>query len=102
MDKDVLLKRKATDRVETVELDEGVTVTVRALSRGEVQQVKEENASAHTYENRLIAKAIVEPKLTAVEVAEWLDDAPAGDSVKIMEAVIRLSGMGEGSPKSSV
>jgi hypothetical protein len=102
MDKDVLLKRKATDRAEAVELDEGVTVTVRALSRGEVQRIKDENASAHTYENRLIAAANVDPKLTPVEVAEWLDEAPAGDSVSIMEAVIRLSGMGEGSPKSSV
>lgn len=102
MDKDILLKRKATDRVETVDLDDGVKVTVRALSKGEVKAIKEENASAHTFDNRLVAAALLDPVMTPAEVAEWLEDAPAGDSVSVEQAVMRLSGMGEGAQKSDV
>lgn len=102
MDKGVLLKRKAADRVETVELDDGVAVTVRALSHGEAKELREANSSAHTYDHRMIARALVDPVMTPAEVGEWLDDAPAGDSVTVEKAIIRLSGMGEGAQKSDV
>lgn len=102
MDKETLFKRKATDRVQTVDLGDDATVTVRALSRAEVKDIKEANASDHTMENRLIAAALVDPVMTAAEVGEWLDEAPAGDSVTVMTAVAAMSGMAEGAPKSSV
>jgi hypothetical protein len=102
MDKDILLKRKAVDRVETVDLGDGAFVTVRALSKGEIKAVREENASAHTYENRLISTALVDPVMTPVEVDEWLTDAPAGDYVSIEQAVMRLSGLGDDAQKSGL
>lgn len=102
MDKEVLFKRKAVDRVEAVDLGDGAIVTVRALSRGEVQTLKDENASAHTFENRLVSAALIDPAMTPSEVAEWLDDAPAGDSAAVAKAVANLSGLAEGAPKSDV
>ena len=102
MDKDVLFKRKATDRVETIDLGDDAAVTVRALSRGEVKRMKEDEDSPYSLENRMIAASLVDPVLTPSEVSEWLDEAPAGDSVSVVSAVSRLSGMDEGAAKSDV
>lgn len=104
MDEDLkasLFARKASLETEKVPIGD-LTVVVRALSREEVTELRDEKASAHTFENRLIAAAMVVPELTALEVAQWLDGAPAGDSVKVMTAVAELSGIDEGAQKSSV
>lgn len=102
MDKEVLFKRKAADTIDQVDLGDGIIVTVRALSRDEVIHLKEENASARTFDNRLISAALVDPEMTPAEVAEWLDEAPAGDSVAVVKAVMDLSNLGEGAHKSDV
>lgn len=102
MDKELLFKRKATLRTTEVPLDDGeLVVAVRALSRGEVAKAKKD-FSKDQVENALISLALVDPKLTPEEVAEWLDEAPAGDSVAVMSAVAELSGMSEGADKSGV
>lgn len=99
--KAALFARKAG--LETKEVKIGaVAVVVRALSREEVRTTKDENASERTFENRLIARALVVPVMDAAEVAQWLDGAPAGDSVAVMNAVAELSGMNEGADKSRV
>lgn len=100
VDKALLLNRKATDGTRKVPIEGVGDVTVRGLSRGEVQRAKE--LPEDQRENALISLALVDPELTPEEVAEWLDGAPAGDSVAVMNAVAELSGMTEGARKSGV
>lgn len=111
MDKEVLFKRKAYLDTDTVDLGGGAVVTVRALTRGEVTECRRRaKGSEEQYERRLIATALVDPEMTLAEVGLWLDGdpedpsdvgAPAGDSVKITQAIAELSGLSkEGAQKS--
>lgn len=100
MDKELLLKRKAGLRTTTVQLDGGeIEVVVRALSRGEVKEVKDKYPQDQA-ENVLVSMSLVDPKMTPEEVTAWLDEAPAGDSVAVMEAVAELSGLSKEVAKS--
>lgn len=100
MDKELLFKRKAAGRTREVPIEDVGIVTVRALSREEVKACKDDNGK--TQENKLIARGMVDPVLTPEEVSEWLDEAPAGDSLAVMDAIADLSGMAEGAQKSGV
>lgn len=102
MDKELLLKRTAAGRTREVPIDGLGVVTVRALSRGEVKRAKAEAGDDDEAEANLISMALVDPVMTPVEVAEWLDGAPAGDSVAVSDAILDLSGMSEGAQKSGV
>jgi len=108
MDKEKLYKRKATLCTRLVELDDDVTVEVRALSRGEVAAIKEQDLEPDEVERHFIAHALTDPVMSYEEVTRWLcgedDDlgAPAGDSVALMEAIAELSGFREGARKSGV
>lgn len=100
MDKDTLLKRRAADRLDTVDLDEYV-VTVRGLSRGEVQAARKfEDEDAR--DRLIVTMAMVDPPMEPADVKEWFDVAPAGDTVKVLEKVSELSGLTEGARKSGV
>ncbi|OLF07755.1 hypothetical protein BLA60_25845 [Actinophytocola xinjiangensis] len=107
LDKSALLKRQRADKTAEVDLGEG-TVTVRGLTRGEVTQARAaargggREVQIHAVENHFIAAGMVDPVMTAAEVAEWLENAPAGDGVAVMEAIQELSGMAEGAQKSGV
>lgn len=100
MDKELLLKRQAAGNTREVPIADVGTVTVRALSRREVKRatVKDEDET----ECNLISAALVDPVMTPEEVAEWLDGAPAGDSVTVADAILEISGMAEGAQKSNV
>lgn len=98
MDKAKLLAKR-TPGYRDVELEVG-TVRVRGLTRAEVKACRDKNDDAQ--ENRIIAAAMVDPALTADEVAEWLDNAPAGESVAVMNAIKELSALDEGAAKSGV
>lgn len=100
MDKALLLARKASN-TRKVPINGVGDVTVRGLTRAEVKQVNEDYDEDQR-ENAIIAKALVDPEMTPGEVAEWLDLAPAGDSVAVMNAVAELSGMSEGDATKSV
>lgn len=100
MDKALLLKRKASD-TRKVPIDGVGDVIVRGLTRGEVKGVNDDYPEAER-ENVLISLALVDPELTSEEVAEWLDGAPAGDSVAVMSAVAELSGLSDGAAQKSV
>lgn len=100
MDKELLFKRKSAGRTAEVPIGELGNVTVRALSREEVKACRDDNGK--TQENKLIAAALVDPVLTPDEVSAWLDDAPAGDSLDVMDAISDLSGMAEGAAKRGV
>jgi hypothetical protein len=105
LDKAALLSRKRSDRTEEVDLGDG-TVTVRGLSRGEVNRARvaagkgSKDNQVATLDNHYIAAALVEPEMTVAEVAEWLEDAPAGDAVAVLGVIQELSGLAEGAQKS--
>ncbi|MCE7008729.1 hypothetical protein LWC34_38850 [Kibdelosporangium philippinense] len=102
MDKSILLARGQQQHRDTDEVPIGYigAVTVRGLTRAEVRQYTEKDGTAD--ENGMIACALVDPEMTADEVGQWLDGAPAGDSVAVMDAIARLSGFDEGAQKSRV
>lgn len=112
MDKNVLLQRKANLSTEPVELAEGVVVTVRGLTNGEVRAAREQaKDNKKRYEHLLVVAGLVDPKLTEAEVGLWLegdpddpDDvgAPAGDAVVVMGAIQRLSGLAREDATKSV
>ncbi len=104
MDKEILLSRRVIDPdgpaeqdvryVRKVKLAKDVTVTVRALTRGEVRTAVEQGGGdAHLTENAFVVAALIDPVMTLDEVAQWLAHAPAGDSVAVSEAIAELSGM---------
>ncbi|MFI7677870.1 hypothetical protein [Actinophytocola sp. NPDC049390] len=107
LDKAALLARKRTDRTDEVDLGDG-TVTVRGLTRGEITRARAAASRADkadqvtTLDNHFIAAGLVEPEMTVAEVAEWLESAPAGDSVAVLTAIQQLSGLAEGAQKSGV
>jgi len=107
LDKAALLARKRSARTEEVDLGEG-TVTVRGLVRAEITRARvaaskgsKENQVA-TLDNHYIAAGLVEPEMTVEEVAAWLAEAPAGDSVAVLSVIQELSGLAEGAQKSGV
>jgi hypothetical protein len=112
MDKNVLLRRKASLGQEAVTIDQGIVVTVRGLTNGEVRTCRETaEGNSTAYEREVISAALVDPVMTPAEVALWLDGdpndpedmgAPAGDSVKVMAAVQRLSGLAKEDATKSV
>lgn len=101
--KNALMSRRAATRTEEVEITKGLKVTVRALTREEVASCKNgKGKDATMNENLLISKALIDPAMTEEEVTEWMTGAPAGDSVTVMDAVGRLSGMNEGAAKRNI
>lgn len=126
MDKKELLKnRSVLNRTEEIYLDEDFVITVRALSRDEIKRATYMDQSTEDAEkdltsqkdvekfiqkvdrkraeNRMIAFALIDPpNMSEEDVAIWLADAPAGDAVKVVNAIQRLSGQSEEYPKSTV
>jgi hypothetical protein len=105
LNKEALLSRKRSERTEEVDLGDG-TVTVRGLTRGEITRARVAASKASkdnqvsTLDNHYIAAGLVEPEMTVAEVAEWLEDAPAGDAVAVLAVIQELSGLAEGAQKS--
>lgn len=85
----------------TVELADGTTVAIRALTRDEViamdeyQTVVEKN-------NYLVATALTDPVLSIDDVAVWGAEGASGDLDIISAAVHELSRTGTGAGKSGV
>lgn len=97
MDKKTLLAR--TDLpTRDVELPSGKgSVTVRGLTRGEVKECRKGDDPS---EDMFVATAMVSPRLTEQEAAEWAKYAPAGDLVAVMDAIRDLSALGADAHKS--
>lgn len=106
MDKELLFKPRLAE--DEVELDGVGTVRIRALSREEVANAREDNLDQHGdvdlagYEHALVAASMVDPALTVDEVRRWAAASPAGELVRVMEAIQQLSGLDEESSKSGV
>ena len=104
--KDSLLRKREVSTRE-VDLDGTGTVTVRALKRGEVIEIRQAATKNGKLNEDLvdlftIARGMVDPQLTPDEVAEWAEQAPAGEPAKVMAAIGEMSGYLEGADKSGL
>lgn len=97
-DKELLFKPRLAEA--EVELPGIGTVRVRALSRQEALDVQKMNGVA-AIERKMIAMALVEPKLTQAEVGQWQDASPAGELEPVTNKISELSGMTEGAAKEA-
>ncbi|HYF73908.1 MAG TPA: hypothetical protein VD864_13855 [Nocardioides sp.] len=90
--KDHLLKGGRGRGTDTVTLSDGMTVTVRALSRNEALGVQD-LATTQEKDDFIISKGMTDPQLTPAEVSEWGAAAPAGDLQAVSRRIAELSGM---------
>jgi hypothetical protein len=101
------LLRKRSRAMRDVELEGTGTVTVQGLRRGEVKEIriaatKGGKVNPDLVDLYTLSRALVEPALTPDEVAQWAEQAPAGEVAKVLEACGELSGMLEGADKSGL
>ena len=99
-DKAALLQ--AAFAVEHVEVPGKGAVKVRALTRGEALKLHGVELDADELERKLLAQALLEPRLTEAEIGVWQDNSAAGELQAVVEAVIRLSGMEQHALKAAV
>lgn len=99
LSREEILARKTGRK--TVQLPDGGEVSIRALTRDEVYKA-EEQKSRGDRDNFIVSKALLDPKLSAEDVAAWGENGAAGDITVILEAVAELSGLKQGADKSSV
>ena len=96
VDFDTLLKPRIEEHDFAIE---GVgVVKVRALSRAEAHRAqrgdKKGNAvDLEVMERRLIRMAMVQPKLTEEQVAQWMKVSPGGELTRLVTFITDISGM---------
>ena len=98
-DKNLLLQPRLPE--DTVDIPGVGTIRVRALSRAEVDQLRElkdDNAAA---ERMILAAGLVDPKLTEAEVGQWQQAATHGEVNAVAEVIGQLSGLYEGADKEA-
>lgn len=100
MDKADLLRRRLPER--EVELPGVGTVRVRGLTRAEALEVQKRQGDVAAMERLILSLGLVDPVLTEDEVGEWYAAAPAGELEPVSQAIVDLSGLGEGATKSGV
>lgn len=88
--KDHLLATKQRQR--EVELTDGSTVLVRSLTRAEALATQAITDLGER-EDFIISSGLIDPVMTADEVAQWAAEAPAGDLTAVSEGIARVSGM---------
>lgn len=92
-----------TERIPRAEVEiPGIgTVTVRGLSRYELQLTGKGTEDPSLIERRMLAYALVDPELTEAEVETWQRVAPAGELAPVTEAIRDLSGLKPGANKEA-
>ena len=93
IDKAALLGQKFG--YEDVEIPGVGTVTIHALTRSEAIKIQADEMLAEVMECKLLALAMVEPKMTEEEIQEWQDTSPAGQMQPVVKAILHASGMVE-------
>jgi hypothetical protein len=88
---DLLKDMFGTEEVEVP--GRGGTVRVRPLSRHEALSMQGVEMDAAVQERKLLALALVEPKLSERDVEAWQKAAPAGELEPITQAIVRMSGL---------
>lgn len=93
---------------DTVTLDGLGVVTVRGLSRGEVYMLQRDRDNGlikdqAQWEQRMVELALLDPKMTAAEVAQWQAVAGGGGELEDVTAKIsELSGTTKQAAKAAV
>lgn len=100
VDKAALFKGRITEE----ELDvPGVgTIRIRALTRTEALEIRGVDLPVAELERKLLAWALVEPRLTEDEARQWQDASAAGELEPVTKAIARLSGMEQSAPKEAM
>jgi hypothetical protein len=99
VDKSALLAKRFG--VEEVEIPGVGSVQVRPLSRAEAHGLRGQEMTEEEMEVRLLALAMVEPKLTEADVKEWQGSAPAGELEPVVRTIVRISGMEQHAAKAT-
>jgi hypothetical protein len=107
VDKALLFKLRLTEQ--DILIDGVGTVRVRALSRDEMAQLREDYSNDEGeledrvgFEHALIALAMVDPVLTSDEVELWSKASPGGELIKVLKGVNSLSGLDDMEGSKSV
>lgn len=95
---EILAKKTGRARVE---LPSGGDVVIKAVTR---QDVYDGDVAAETdrgaRDDLLVSRALVEPKMSAADVAAWAVEGAAGDIAFLLEQIAILSGLVQGADKS--
>lgn len=76
------------------------TVRVRGMSREELLQWRSLDGAVG--DRKMLAACLLDPVLTEDEVATWEKHATPMEIKGVVDAILNLSGMGEGASKSGV
>ena len=87
--------------VEEIEVPGIGTVKVRGLTRGEVLEFNDRKLSEVEGERFMLAKALVEPKMTEEDIAQWQAVSPPNEIGAVVEGVLRLSGLNKDAQKAA-
>lgn len=98
MDKATLLVNRLM--AEPVEIPGVGTVRVRALSHGEILDLRKKGFEPEELELHMVALCMVEPELTADDVREWSYNSPGGEIDYVTRKIRELSALVEGAQKS--
>jgi len=100
VDKERLLKRAfpTTD----FEIPGVGVVKLRGLSRGEVLEMNDRQPNPTEFDQFILSRAMVDPKMTEDEVGEWQKVALPNEIGKVVEEVLKLSGLQPGADKSGL
>ena len=75
-------------------------IKVKPISRAAAMELYEQDMSAAEMEQALLVRGCAEPTFTRSEVAAWQDvDGAGGNILKVVEAILELSGMDIGAGK---
>jgi hypothetical protein len=88
---DLLKELFGTEEVEVP--GRGGTVRVRPLSRHEALTMQGVEMDAAAQERKLLALALIEPKLSERDIEAWQKASPAGELQPIVAAIVRMSGL---------
>lgn len=75
------------------------TVRIRSLSRREIHEMPRDDPGEA--ERHMVAAAMLDPKLTVDEVARWQEASGAGEISVVVEAIGKLSGLGDDAAKEA-
>lgn len=96
----------SAEETEEVKTHAGVVI-VRGLSRAEVLKLNGARDGGEIdvaeWEQQMVAKAMLSPKMTPDEVAKWQEvDKAGGPLGEVADAIAKLSKLSEGASKSGV
>lgn len=93
------------EKHEIVRNGQTIELTIRALTHDEALQLQEygkkDDVSNAQYEQKMLGWALLWPKMNAGQIKAWQKSSKASELAKIVEAVTKLSGMGEDEQKNA-